>query len=147
MFEHVGQSNYKEFFTVANRCLNDDGIFLLHSIGNNHKSQPGFDMWTHKYIFPNGCLPYFTEVTGAMDGLFVIEDWHNFGSDYAKTLEEWEKNFDSAWDNNLAPKYGDTFYKMWKLYLISVQILFKNRTFQLWQIVLSKNGVAGGYVR
>ena len=35
MFEHVGQKNYRTFMEVAHRCLEQDGIFLLHTIGSN----------------------------------------------------------------------------------------------------------------
>ena len=28
-----------------------------------------------------------------MEGLFTMEDWHNFGADYDKTLMAWHKNF------------------------------------------------------
>lgn len=35
LIEHVGRINYRSFFELANRCLSDDGIFLLHTIGIN----------------------------------------------------------------------------------------------------------------
>ncbi|MFZ1201400.1 MAG: cyclopropane fatty acyl phospholipid synthase, partial [Desulfobacterales bacterium] len=35
MFEHVGVSNYKTFMQVVHRCLKDNGLFLLHTIGGN----------------------------------------------------------------------------------------------------------------
>ena len=73
-----------------------------------------------------------------------MEDWHNFGTDYDKTLMEWFKNFDTAW-HKLREKYGDRFYRMWKYYLLCCAGSFRARDMQLWQIVLSKNGVPSGY--
>src|SRR5690606_20649779 len=35
MFEHVGRRNHRVYMEVANRCLRDDGLFLLHTIGKN----------------------------------------------------------------------------------------------------------------
>jgi cyclopropane-fatty-acyl-phospholipid synthase len=145
MFEHVGAKNYREFFEVANRCLKDDGLFVLQTIGNNHNSVNGFDMWSHKYIFPNGRIPYYTEVCKTIEGLWIVEDWQNFGYDYSRTLACWEDNFDKAWPD-LSTKYGDKFYRMWKIYLNFAQGYFATRSFQLWQIVLSKDGIPGGYI-
>jgi cyclopropane-fatty-acyl-phospholipid synthase len=35
MFEHVGVRNYQRYFAIARRCLRPNGLFLLHSIGND----------------------------------------------------------------------------------------------------------------
>lgn len=144
MFEHVGASNYAEFFAVCRRCLKEDGILLLHCIGNNHDSVSGFDMWSHKYIFPNGYVPHYMDICRAIRGQWVVEDWHNFGPDYYKTLCAWEERFDGGWEQ-LKGGYGEKFGRMWKIYLACAQALFKTRSFQLWQIVLSKDGLDGGY--
>ncbi len=144
MFEHVGTSNYKTFFEAASRCLVDDGIFLLHTIGVSHPGVPLIEPWFHKYIFPNGILPHQTDITSYTNGLFVLEDWHNFGPDYAKTLTAWRKNFVKAWPG-LESKYGAKFFRMWNFYLSLSIGAFRSRKYQLWQVVLSKNGLEGGY--
>jgi cyclopropane-fatty-acyl-phospholipid synthase len=145
MIEHVGYKNYKTYFRVANHCLKDDGLFLLHTIGES-KSVKASDAWTDKYIFPNGMLPSVAQLGKAIEGLFIMEDWHNFGADYDKTLMAWYKNFSSNW-NKIKDKYDERFYRMWKYFLLSSAGAFRARNKnQLWQIVLSKNGVPGGYV-
>lgn len=73
-----------------------------------------------------------------------MEDWHNFSADYDKTLIVWHANFEKNWPS-LKDKYGERFYRMWRYYLLSCAGSFRARRNQLWQIVLSKNGVAGGY--
>ncbi len=144
MIEHVGYKNYKTFFKIANRCLSDDGLFLLHTIGNN-KSVKANDLWTDKYIFPNGMLPSVAQLGKAIENFFVMEDWHNFGPDYDKTLMAWYENFDKNWDK-IKNNYSDCFYRMWKYFLLSAAGSFRSRRRnQLWQIVLSKNGIPGGY--
>lgn len=143
MIEHVGYKNYRDYFKVAARCLKDDGLFLLHTIGNT-TSVRSTDPWTHKYIFPNGMLPSVSQLGRSIEGIFVMEDWHNFGADYDKTLMAWYQNFSDAWDS-LKGKYGNTFYRMWKYFLLSSAGSFRARSNQLWQIVLSKNGMLGGY--
>jgi cyclopropane-fatty-acyl-phospholipid synthase len=143
MFEHVGPKNYRTYMEVAHRCLKDGGLFLLHSIGNNKSVAMG-EPWVSKYIFPHGVLPSIAQIGKAMEGKFVMEDWHNFGPYYDKTLMAWFENFDRAWPQ-LKEKYGDRFYRMWKYYLLSCAAAFRARHIQLWQIVLSKDGVPGGY--
>ena len=145
MIEHVGYRNYREYFKVAHRNLKDDGLFLLHTIGEV-RSLKSSDAWTHKYIFPNGMLPSIAQLSKAVETLFIIEDLHNFGADYDKTLMAWYNNFVNGW-SNLKDKYGDRFFRMWEYFLLSSAGAFRARNKnQLWQIVLSKNGVFGGYI-
>ncbi|MFC2136129.1 cyclopropane fatty acyl phospholipid synthase [Bacteroidota bacterium] len=148
MIEHVGYKNYKSFMKVASRCLKNDGLFLLHTIGNK-KSRIMGDRWMDKYIFPRGMLPSIKQLSKAAEGLFVIEDLHNFGADYDRTLMEWHANFNENWDE-LKHNYdkgddGERFKRMWNYYLLSCAGSFRSRRNQLWQIVLSKDGVRGGY--
>lgn len=146
MFEHVGVKNYRTYFEMVNRCLKEGGLFLLHTIGGN-VSRLTSDPWIGKYIFPGGMIPSVAQIGEAIEGLFVMEDWHNFGTDYDKTLMAWFKNFDAAWSSSetLREKYGDRFYRMWKYYLLSCAGAFRAREVQLWQIILSPRGVEGGY--
>lgn len=144
MFEAVGYKNYREYFEVAARCLRDDGLFLLQTIGNNRSLYAG-EAWLDKYIFPNGMLPSVAQIGKAVERLFVIEDLHNFGSDYDPTLMAWFRNFDKAWPELKAKYGGERFYRMWKYYLLSCAGMFRSRTVSDWQIVLSKQGVRGGY--
>ncbi|MDP1644050.1 MAG: cyclopropane fatty acyl phospholipid synthase [Thiobacillus sp.] len=137
MFEHVGPKNYAVYFDTVHRTLKDDGLFLLHTIGNSITS-PKADAWIDKYIFQNGKLPSAKEIASALERRFLIEDWHNFGSDYDHTLMAWWENFDKAWPS-LEGKYGKRFYRMWKYYLMCCAGFFRSRQGQLWQVVLSKS--------
>lgn len=143
MFEHVGYKNYRKYMEVMRRNLKDSGLFLLHTIGSN-RSVWTTDPWIEKYIFPGGMLPSIKQIGKSIEGLFVMEDWHNFGADYDKTLMAWFKNFNAAWPE-LKDAYGERFYRMWKYYLLASAGSFRSRKNQLWQIVLSKKGVQGGY--
>jgi len=145
ILEHVGYKNYPIYMKVVNRCLNDDGIAFIHTIGGN-ASQTHGNKWTDKYIFPNGMLPSIAQIAKAMKGLFVMEDWHNFGPDYDKTLMAWYQNFNKAWPE-LRDKYGDRFYRMWRFYLLSSAGGFRARANQLWQIVMTKTGREQPYCR
>jgi len=140
MFEHVGYKNYRTYMDVAHRSLKEGGLFLLHTIGSNVSNLTN-DPWFDKYIFPNGQLPSIRQIGETVEGLFVVEDWHNFGVDYTKTLRAWFERFDANWIGSRT----DTFYRMWKYYLLSAAGAFAARDKQLWQIVLSKGGLDSGY--
>lgn len=142
--EHVGYKNYKTYMTMANRNLRDDGLFLLHTIGNNYPVY-STDPWIDKYIFPNGMLPAISQLAQSSERLFVTEDLHNFGADYDKTLLAWFDNFQKHWDE-LKHCYDERFYRMWKYYLLTCAGTFRSREMQLWQTVYSKKGVPGGYI-
>ncbi len=143
MVEHVGYKNYETFMCIAGSCLKDDGLFLLQTIGVN-RAVKETDPWIGRYIFPNSVLPSAQQINAAAEKYFVLEDWHNFGVDYDKTLVHWFKNFHANW-NRLKKKYSERFYRMWKYYLLSCAGAFRARKHQLWQIVLSPKGVACGY--
>lgn len=145
MFEHVGRKNHRTFLDVVNRCLSDDGLALLHTIGKN-KRNTAPDPWIDKYIFPNGDLPSLGQIADAAEDLAIIEDAHNFGADYDRTLMAWHANFEASWPQ-FRERYGDRFYRMWRYYLLSCAGLFRAREAQLWQLVLSRRGLHGGYRR
>ena len=138
MFEHVGYKNYRTYMEVVDRCLQNDGLALIHTIGRNDCAT-NTNPWIHKYIFPNSVLPSTAQIGKAMNGLFVMEDWHNFGPDYDKTLMAWYDNFERAWPQ-LKGHYDDRFYRMWRFYLLSCAGGFRARGQQLWQIVMTKIG-------
>jgi cyclopropane-fatty-acyl-phospholipid synthase len=142
MFEHVGPKNYATYFDVVKRNLKPDGLFLLHSIGSNH-TDLNVDPWIDKYIFPNGCLPSIQHIAQATEGLFVMEDWHNFGSDYDRTLMAWFERFEKSW-SKIADNYSERFRRMFAYYLNACAGAFRARDIQLWQVLLSPNGVTGG---
>jgi len=145
MFEHVGHKNFDTYFETAQRSLVDDGLFLLHTIGKN-RAGTATDPWTEKYIFPNGALPSAAELATSAERRFVIEDWHNFGADYDRTLMAWHARFEQAWPG-LRSRYGERFHRMWRYYLLSCAGTFRARDNQLWQLVLSPRGATGGYRR
>jgi cyclopropane-fatty-acyl-phospholipid synthase len=143
LLEHVGKKNYRGFMELIHRCLKDDGLAIVHTIGRNTSAITS-DLWISRYIFPHGHLPSVAQIGKAMEGLFVMEDWHNFSASYDATLMAWYANFEKNWEK-IHSDYPDPFFKMWKYYLLSCAGAFRARDIQLWQVVLSKKGVPGGY--
>lgn len=138
IMEHVGYKNYRTYMEVVRRTLKADGLAFFHTIGGN-TSTSTVDAWTSKYIFPNGMLPSMSQLCKAMEGLFIVEDWHNFGPDYDPTLMAWNANFEAAWPD-LKKNYSERFYRMWRYYLLSSAGGFRARNDQLWQVVMNLPG-------
>lgn len=143
MFEHVNRKNYETFFDVVHRHLAQDGLFLLHTIGGNESSVTT-DPWIERYIFPNSLIPSLAQIASAVEGRFVVEDVHNFGADYERTLLAWHANVERHRDD-LEGQFGAPFLRMWRYYLLSCAGAFRARYNNVWQIVLSPRGVEGGY--
>ncbi|MDB5030778.1 cyclopropane fatty acyl phospholipid synthase [Mucilaginibacter sp.] len=143
MFEHVGYKNYSAYMEKISASLTTDGIFLLHTIGGN-TTETSTDPWINKYIFPNGMRPSAKQIATAIEPVFVLEDWHNFGLYYDRTLVEWLKNFEQSWPA-ISKDYNETFHRMWRYYLTVSAVSFRVRKNQLWQIVLTKQSSLKGY--
>lgn len=141
MFEHVGYRNYRTYFETIRHALKPDGITLLHTIGGNLPAH-GSDPWTDRYIFPNSMVPSASQITTAYEGLFMLEDWHVFGYDYALTLMAWHRNLEHAW-NRLERRYGTTFRRIWTYYLLSCAGAFRAHHLHLWQLLLTPHGIPG----
>jgi cyclopropane-fatty-acyl-phospholipid synthase len=143
MFEHVGYKNYKVYMQMVKKLLKPDGLFLLHTIGGN-KTLGETDPWIEKYIFPNSMLPSVAQISVASEDLFILEDWHNFGPYYDKTLMAWYHNFETSW-KQFQGAYSERFHRMFRYYLLSCAGAFRSRDIQLWQVVFSPHGVKDGY--
>lgn len=145
MFEHVGRKNYRHFMGIVRARLAPGGLALLHTIGRNDDG-PGVDPWVTRHIFPNSEIPTINRIVAALDGVLTMEDWHNFGADYDRTLLAWHANFRASWPRFEA-RLGERFYRAWSYYLRTFAGVFRARELQLWQLVLSVDGLPGGYRR
>lgn len=144
MFEHVGFKNYRTYFEAARRALTGDGLFMLHTIGQRD-SAATIEPWLEKYIFPGGVIPSLTQIGQAIEKLWTVIDLHNIGPHYDRTLCAWNDNFERKWTRRNTPE-DVRFYRMWRYYLLCCAGGFRARILQVWQFVLSTNGVPDGYV-
>ncbi|MDD2462639.1 MAG: cyclopropane fatty acyl phospholipid synthase [Desulfobulbus sp.] len=138
MFEHVGVKNYRTYMKIVAGAMRDNGIFLLHTIGSNITKSYN-DPWITTHIFPNSQLPSMHQIAKAIEGIFIIEDLHNLGPHYDKTLMAWNARFQQSW-GTMKGAYDERFKRMWEYYLLSCAGAFRARAIQLWQLVLTKQG-------
>lgn len=148
MLEAVGAQNLRQYMETVHRSLRNDGTFVLHTIGEN-VTRPHADRWIIKHIFPNGYIPSLSQLSTAMEGLFVMEDWHNIGTDYDTTLMAWHARFEAAWPKiqQLGPKFDERFRRMWRYYLLNCAGAFRARSLQLWQVTMTKHRTGTPYQR
>jgi cyclopropane-fatty-acyl-phospholipid synthase len=138
LMEHVGWKNYRGYMQLVDRLLAPRGVAFVHTIGGN-VPRSHIEPWFDKYIFPNAVLPTLARLATAMEGIFIPEDVHNIGEHYDRTLMAWWHNFDAAWPT-LRARYGETFYRRWKYYLLSCAGAFRARSQQLYQLVMTRPG-------
>jgi len=143
MFEHVGHRNFRTYFEKARQVVRDDGLFMLHTIGQTQTTET-IEPWIEKYIFPGGVIPSMRQIGRAIDGLWGVVDVHNIGPHYDKTLCAWYENFERNWTRRNTPD-DMRFYRMWKYYLLCCAGGFRARLLHVWQFVLSPGGVPEGY--
>jgi cyclopropane-fatty-acyl-phospholipid synthase len=142
MMEHVGPKNLETFFNKCISLLAPDGMMLHHTIASNETKQvtdPFFD----RYIFPGGVLPSLAQISKAVEKKVIIEDVHNFGPDYEKTLLAWYANINKKWSE--IPNYDERFRRMWNYYLLSSAAGFRARHIQLLQVVFRPMTSRGAY--
>jgi cyclopropane-fatty-acyl-phospholipid synthase len=139
-FEHIGRRNYRRFAAIVSSLLEENGLFLLHTIVNDHAPA---EPWINTYVFPNGMLPSHADLASMARGSFVVEDMHHIGPDYDRTLLAWHANCARYAAEPDFP-YPTRFQRMWRYYLLTCAGSFRARRNHVCQILLSKGGVPGG---
>jgi cyclopropane-fatty-acyl-phospholipid synthase len=141
MFEHVGRLNYRKFFNKVNDVLADDGVMVLHSIGQPYPALIN-NPWIEKYIFPGGYIPSIAEVLPAIEkaGL-LVSDIEILPMHYAYTLRQWRERF-MANRERVAALYDERFVRMWEFYLAGSEMAFTHENFFIFQIQIVKKRTA-----
>jgi len=137
MFEHVGRNFHDAFFRQCYELLEDDGVMLLHFIGNS--DVPDFNNpWIEKYIFPGGSLPSLSECTPAIErsGL-IVTDIEVLRLHYARTLRLWRERF-LARREEARTLYDERFCRMWEFYLSMSETAFRYQDIAVFQIQLAR---------
>ena len=128
---------------ACDELLAPGGMMLHHTITSNETKQrtdPFFD----RYIFPGGVLPSLTQIASATEKKWIIEDVHNFGPDYDRTLMAWHKNINAKWKE--IPSYDERFRRMWNYYLLSSAAGFRAGHLNLLQNVIRRRSERETYV-
>ena len=138
MFEHVGVKYFKTYLSKANDILNDNGVFLLHTIGQRGKPT-ATSPWIRKYIFPGGYIPSLSEVMKETQKLNInVTDVEVLRLHYAHTLTRWYQNVLENKDK-IIKMFDQRFFRMWEFYLLASKYSFVNMGNVVFQIQIAKN--------
>ncbi len=138
MFEHVGVKYFKTYLSKANDILKDNGVFLLHTIGQRGKPT-ATSPWIRKYIFPGGYIPSLSEVMKETQKLNInVTDVEVLRLHYAHTLTRWYKNVMENKDK-IIKMFDQRFFRMWEFYLLASKYSFVNMGNVVFQIQIAKN--------
>ncbi|MCL6706138.1 cyclopropane-fatty-acyl-phospholipid synthase family protein [Pseudomonas sp. R2.Fl] len=141
MFEHVGLKDFQRFFNKVNDVLSDDGVMLLHSIGQPFPAVIN-NPWIEKYIFPGGYIPSIAEVMPKIEkaGL-LVSDIEILPMHYAYTLRKWRERFLARKEEAIA-LYDERFLRMWEFYLAGSEMAFTHEKFFIFQMQIVKKRTA-----
>jgi cyclopropane-fatty-acyl-phospholipid synthase len=141
MFEHVGVGHYRQFFSMVRRCLEPDGVCLLHAIGR-HDGPSSTNPWIAKYIFPGGYCPSLSEVLPPIEhcGLLTT-DIEILRLHYAETLRHWRRRF-AANRDTIASLYDERFCRMFEFYLAGSELAFRRQNHMIFQIQITRDQTA-----
>jgi len=137
MFEHVGARHFRNFFKQVDALLNPDGIALIHTIGESHRSNCT-NPWIRRHIFPGGYVPSLSEISRAAEQSTLIKtDVEILRLHYARTLSEWLNRF-STHREEVAERMGGTFCRMWEFYLAATGAAFRYWDLVVFHVQLAK---------
>ena len=138
MFEHVGVKYFRTYLKKANEILKDNGVFLLHTIGQRGKPT-ATSPWIRKYIFPGGYIPSLSEVMKETQQLNInVTDIEILRLHYAHTLSHWYKNVIKN-KEKIIKMFDERFFRMWEFYLLASKYSFVNMGNVVFQIQIAKN--------
>jgi len=136
MLEHVGPDHYPELGRVIDRSLAQQGVGLIHTIGQNTATP--MSPWFLKRIFPGSYPPTLREMMALFEPLdFTVLDVENLRLHYAKTCEHWLARFEQNRDR-IREMFDERFVRAWRLYLSGCVANFNFGTLQLFQVVFAR---------
>jgi len=143
MFEAVGREYWPVYFQKIHQVLKPEGraglqiITIQDDLFEDYQARTDF---IQKYVFPGGTLPseHVLERVIQQSG-FHQDEVLRFGRDYADTLSEWSKRFESSWRMIEAsnPKFDQRFRRLWLFYLAYCEAGFRAARTDVIQIGLS----------
>ncbi|MDO6427891.1 cyclopropane-fatty-acyl-phospholipid synthase family protein [Thalassotalea sp. 1_MG-2023] len=133
MIEAVGYDYLPSFFQQCHDRLKPGGKLLIQSITI---ADQRFDYYRknvdfiQRYIFPGGFLPSISELTNQLTKhtSLVMEELHDIGLHYAKTLADWRKAFLNAWPELSTLGYDEEFKRLWLYYFAYCEGAFLERS-------------------
>lgn len=144
MFEAVGREYWPTYFQKVHEVLTPGGRAGLQIITIQDDLFDEYDARTdfiQKYVFPGGSLPSEARIAPDISGAGLVEAGIvRFGGDYAETLAEWARRFESAWGEIVRTEasFDDRFHRLWRFYLAYCEAGFRSGRTDVIQMALQR---------
>ncbi len=143
MFEAVGEKHWPAYFKKIHQVLKPGGRAALQIITIDDRLFAGYRETTdfiQTYIFPGGMLPSLQALKGEVGRAGLSwQGAQNFGAHYARTLAEWRRRFERAWQDKSLPKgFDDNFRQIWTYYFSYCEGGFRGGSIDVYQLALQK---------
>lgn len=143
MFEAVGKEYWETYFEKVRNALKPGGTAGLQIITIADRFFDQYSKSTdfiQRYVFPGGALPSESILKKLiLQSDLTLRKANPFGLDYARTLNEWHKQFLKKWDNIQTLGFDDRFKSLWQFYLAYCEAGFKAGTTNVSQFTLARS--------
>ena len=142
MFEAVGERFWPSYFSQLGRCLKPGGRAAVQTITIADERFEAYRRGTdfiQRHIFPGGMLPspkVFERHAASAD--FQVRDRLAFGGDYARTLAQWQQDFEAAWPEIAAQGFDERFRRLWRFYLAYCEAGFRSGATDVYHYLLEQ---------
>lgn len=136
MLEHVGPDHYEDLGEVIARCLEPEGLGLVHSIGRSRPDR--LNRWVATRVFPNAHPPTLREMADIFEPHgFAVLDVENLRRHYELTARHWLARYERHYPR-IEALVGPVRARAWRLYLAGTAASFSAATIDLFQVVFSR---------
>ncbi|WP_417843730.1 class I SAM-dependent methyltransferase [Thalassospira sp.] len=141
MFEAVGEEHWPTYFDMIRNRLRPGGKAVLQIITIDESRFEGYREgadFIQRYIFPGGMLPSPTALKEAVFAAGLkVQHSEFFGQSYARTLAEWQRDFQHNWEAIAKQGFDLRFKRMWEYYLSYCQTGFEAGTIDVGLFVIT----------
>jgi cyclopropane-fatty-acyl-phospholipid synthase len=117
MVEHVGSVNIDLYAANLASLLKPGGRLLNHGIARLRTGDAEAGPFSERYVFPDAAPLHLSRIQLALERAgFHTDHVEDFPQDYARTLLEWQKRFESNIDR-ARELGGDERVRVWRIYL------------------------------
>ncbi len=144
MFEAVGREYWPTYFQKVHDVLKPGGRAGLQIITIQDELFDEYDARTdfiQKYVFPGGSLPSEAKLAPVLAQAGLNQtSIERFGFDYADTLAEWARRFESGWGDiiRVGAGFDDRFRRLWRFYLAYCEAGFRSGRTDVIQLALQR---------
>ena len=144
MFEAVGREYWPTYFQKVHDVLKPGGRAGLQIITIQDELFDEYDARTdfiQKYVFPGGSLPSEAKLGPVLAQAGLSQtSIERFGFDYADTLAEWARRFESGWGDiiRVGAGFDDRFRRLWRFYLAYCEAGFRSGRTDVIQLALHR---------